>query len=196
MKDFMSYTMFNDMGVAAPLSSYSVLQKNGEDFGLYLSVEAVEDSFRIRNYGKDDVNLYKPEIFDLNKLATDGMTDRQQLLQIISGEYYADKGKGDRLDILYDLWGYVFTPEFSQVPSLKYIGDNAEDYNALWDSSVFKCTDEDKCCTVSSTAFALSFASSFELFIFSFCFFEFSVSFFVVSLSSSSFLLAFSSSSE
>ena len=144
MKDFMSYTMFNDMGIAAPLTSYSVLQKNGEDFGLYLSVEAIEDSFRIRNYGKDDVDLYKPEIFDLNKLATDGMTDRQQLLQTISGEYYADKEKGDRLDILYDLWGYVFTPEFAAVPSLKYIGDNAENYSALWDSSVFKCTDEDK----------------------------------------------------
>lgn len=61
MKDYLSYTMMNEFGVAAPLCSYVYLTVNGEDWGLYLAVEGVEDSFLQRNYGSDDVNLYKPD---------------------------------------------------------------------------------------------------------------------------------------
>lgn len=34
---------------------------NGEDWGLYLAVEAVEDSFLKRNYGSNHGELYKPD---------------------------------------------------------------------------------------------------------------------------------------
>ncbi|MGN0169648.1 MAG: CotH kinase family protein [Lachnospiraceae bacterium] len=61
MKDYLCYQMMDKMGVAAPLCSYVYITINGEDWGLYLAVEGVEDSFLQRNYGKDYGNLYKPD---------------------------------------------------------------------------------------------------------------------------------------
>jgi len=45
LKDYLSYDMFNYMDVASPLSSYAYITINGEEYGLYLAAEAVEDSF-------------------------------------------------------------------------------------------------------------------------------------------------------
>ena len=61
MKDYLCYQMMQQMGVAAPLCSYAYLTVNGEDWGLYLAVEAVEESFLQRNYGSDYGELYKPD---------------------------------------------------------------------------------------------------------------------------------------
>ena len=61
MKDYLTYTMMNDMGVASPFCSYAYITVNGEDWGLYLAVEGVEESFLQRNYGKDYGELYKPD---------------------------------------------------------------------------------------------------------------------------------------
>ena len=65
MKDYLTYTMMNDMGVAAPLCSYVYITVNGEDWGLYLAVEGVEESFLQRNYGKDYGELYKPDSMNM-----------------------------------------------------------------------------------------------------------------------------------
>ena len=65
MKDYLTYQMMNDMGVASPLCSYAYITVNGEDWGLYLAVEAVEDSFLQRNYGKDYGELYKPDSMNM-----------------------------------------------------------------------------------------------------------------------------------
>ena len=61
MKDYLTYQMMNEMGVASPLCSYAYITVNGEDWGLYLAVEGVEESFLQRNYGKDYGELYKPD---------------------------------------------------------------------------------------------------------------------------------------
>ncbi len=61
MKDYLTYTMMSDMGVASPLCSFVYITVNGEDWGLYLAVEGVEESFLKRNYGKDYGELYKPD---------------------------------------------------------------------------------------------------------------------------------------
>lgn len=60
MKDHLVYQMMNYMGVAAPLCSFAYITVNGEDWGLYLAVEAVEDSFSERCFGSSG-NLYKPD---------------------------------------------------------------------------------------------------------------------------------------
>lgn len=65
MKDYLTYQMMNEFGVAAPLSSYAYITVNGEDWGLYLAVEAVEESFLQRNYGSDYGDLYKPDSMDM-----------------------------------------------------------------------------------------------------------------------------------
>ena len=61
MKDYVSYQMMSGFGVDSPLCSYVYLTVNGEDFGLYLAVEGVEESFLERNYGNDYGELYKPD---------------------------------------------------------------------------------------------------------------------------------------
>lgn len=61
MKDYLVYRMMGEFGVAAPLCSYVYITVNGEDFGLYLAVESIEESFLQRNYGNDYGELYKPD---------------------------------------------------------------------------------------------------------------------------------------
>lgn len=61
MKDYLVYQMMADFGADAPLCSFVYITVNGEDWGLYLAVEGVEDSFLQRNYGSDSGELYKPD---------------------------------------------------------------------------------------------------------------------------------------
>lgn len=61
MKDYLTYTLMNEFGVASSLCSFVYISVNGEDWGLYLAVEGVEESFMMRNYGSDYGELYKPD---------------------------------------------------------------------------------------------------------------------------------------
>ncbi|MCF0238821.1 MAG: CotH kinase family protein [Sphaerochaetaceae bacterium] len=61
MKDYIVYQLMNDFGVDSPLCSFTYITVNGEDWGLYLAVEGIEDSFLYRNYGSDVGELYKPD---------------------------------------------------------------------------------------------------------------------------------------
>lgn len=61
MKDYLTYTMMDAFGVNAPLCSYVYITVNGAEWGLYLAVEGVEESFLQRNYGADYGELYKPD---------------------------------------------------------------------------------------------------------------------------------------
>ncbi len=65
MKDYLTYQMMNEMGVASPLCSYTYITVNGEDWGLYLAVEGVEESFLRRNYGNNFGDLYKPDSMNM-----------------------------------------------------------------------------------------------------------------------------------
>ena len=61
MKDYLTYQMMGYFGVDAPLCSYVYITVNGEDWGLYLAVEGVEEAFLERSYGSDHGELYKPD---------------------------------------------------------------------------------------------------------------------------------------
>lgn len=61
MKDYLTYRLMGEFGVNAPLCSFVYVTVNGEDWGLYLAVEGVEDGFLQRNYGRDYGELYKPD---------------------------------------------------------------------------------------------------------------------------------------
>ena len=60
MKDYLAYRLMAAFGADAPLCSYAFVTVNGEDWGLYLAVEAVEESFMERVYGGEG-DLYKPD---------------------------------------------------------------------------------------------------------------------------------------
>lgn len=146
-KDYLTYQMMNKMGVNAPLCSYTLIQRNGKDFGLYLAVEAIEDSFAKRCYGDTDVDLYKPEAYE--KVDRSKMSNLGVLFQIMSGRFYADKTENDRIDIFSEVWsgkyaalGYTY--EFGTVSCCRWAGDDVSAYEDFFEESVFKCTDEDK----------------------------------------------------
>lgn len=94
MKDYLAYTMMGEFGVASPYVSYSYITINGEEWGLYLNVEEVEESFLERNYGEDYGNLYKPETLEMNGdkggQMPQGM-DPQNMMQMPQGENPGDQ---------------------------------------------------------------------------------------------------------
>lgn len=87
MKDYLTYRLMNEFGVVSPLCSFTYITVGGEDWGLYLAVEGVEDAFLSRNYNSEG-NLYKPDSmnlgggrgngidFDFSKLDNDKVWER------------------------------------------------------------------------------------------------------------------------
>ena len=80
-KEALVYDMFQYLGADASLYHYAKISVNGEYWGTYLALEAVEDSFKLRNYGVSDGKLYKPETMGMgNDQKEDGinsdMSDR------------------------------------------------------------------------------------------------------------------------
>lgn len=61
MKEALIYDMFQYIGADAPLYNYAAISVNGEYWGVYLALEAVEESFLLRNYGVGSGALYKPD---------------------------------------------------------------------------------------------------------------------------------------
>ena len=93
MKDYLSYQMMGYFGVSAPLCSYVQILVNGEEWGLYLAVEGVEESFLSRNYGNDYGELYKPDSMSMgggrgNGGKMGGM-DSSDVSLIYSGDEYS-----------------------------------------------------------------------------------------------------------
>ena len=65
MKEALIYDMYQYLGADASLYNYAKLSVNGKYWGVYLALEAVEDSFLLRNYGVQDGELYKPDSMNI-----------------------------------------------------------------------------------------------------------------------------------
>ena len=61
LKEYISYDLFDFMRVNTPENSFSNITINNNNWGLYLAIEGLEDSYLTRNYGEDSGNLYKAE---------------------------------------------------------------------------------------------------------------------------------------
>ena len=61
MREYISYELMEKMGLPTPGHSYMYVTVNGEERGLYLGVEAVDETFLAKNYGSNDGFLFKPE---------------------------------------------------------------------------------------------------------------------------------------
>ena len=64
MKEAIIYDMFQYLDADASLYNYAKISVNDEYWGVYLALEAVEDSFMLRNYGMEKGYLYKPDGMD------------------------------------------------------------------------------------------------------------------------------------
>ncbi len=110
MKDYLTYKMMGDFGVAAPLCSYVYITVNGEDWGLYLAVESVEESFLARNYGNGYGNLYKPDSMDMGGGRGNGdKFDREGMEEFFGGAHGENRKDAGELPEMPDAGA---SPEF------------------------------------------------------------------------------------
>lgn len=115
MKDYLCYTMFRKAGVAAPLCSFAWVRVNGADYGLFLAVEEVDESFLERNGWQNSV-LYKP---DSDKLAADS----EELDRVIQNA--------------------VQVEDYGEGAELGYRGESIEDYPDIFNNAETDADDED-----------------------------------------------------
>ncbi len=162
MKDYLTYTMMNEFGAAAPLCCFVFITVKGEDWGLYLAVEGVEDSFLERNYGSNHGELYKPDsmsfgdgrgngkdfgmdnFINQNDLSESGgdsepgkMPDRNgSVPSSMFGENMPQMPDGEN-GIVPELPGGRggFGGTGSSDVKLQYIDDNADSYSNLWNNA-------------------------------------------------------------
>ncbi len=169
MKEAIVYDMFNFIGAASPLYNYASISLNGEYKGVYLALEAVEESFLLRNYGTQNGELYKPESMG------GGGGDRYKQEQGAKSQQGPSGGKPDHVDFnpqdkpdmegdtpgappqMPDMEG--FDPANMPSPpegkagdghtgnnggaNLNYIDDNLDSYSVIWDGEITETTDGD-----------------------------------------------------
>lgn len=159
MKDYLTYRMMNESGVNAPLCSYVYITVNGEDWGLYLAVEGVEEAFLERCYGKDYGELYKPDSMSFGGGRGNGMNFRMSEFGISEGDSGdfpfpdgGDKksfGQSETAQKNFDFpksGGMTERPEGmgSDDVKLKYIDDEYESYSNIFENAKTDVTDLDK----------------------------------------------------
>ena len=71
MKEALIYDMYAFLGADASLYNFAEIYVNGEYWGVYLALEAVEDSFMLRNYGTARGELYKPDSMGIGSFGDD-----------------------------------------------------------------------------------------------------------------------------
>ncbi len=76
MKEAVVYDMYRYLGADASLYNYDEISVNGEYLGVYLALEAVEESFLMRNYGTGDGKLYKPDSMQMGGKGFEGEPPR------------------------------------------------------------------------------------------------------------------------
>lgn len=158
MKDYLCYQMMQQMGVAAPLCSYAYLTVNGEDWGLYLAVEAVEESFLQRNYGSDYGELYKPDSTEMGGGRGNGqdftMPDTAENTAANTAENTAENTAADTTAGFPngqmpggapDMGGGNFAGGSGSADVLlQYIDDNPDSYSNIFDNAKTSCSEADK----------------------------------------------------
>lgn len=162
MKDYLCYQMMQQMGVAAPLCSYAYLTVNGEDWGLYLAVEAVEESFLQRSYGSDYGELYKPDSTEMGGGRGNGqdftMPDTAENTAANTAENTAESTAADTTAGFPngqmpdgfsggapDMGGGNFAGGSGSADVLlQYIDDDPDSYSNIFDNAKTSCSEADK----------------------------------------------------
>lgn len=144
MKDYLTYQMMNYFGVNAPLCSYVQITVNGEDWGLYLAVEGIEESFLERNYGSSYGELYKPDTTQDNNGLQDNMEEPTDMPE---GEDAPDMGTPpEQGDMPVPGGGEDEHSEVrtSEDVSLIYSDDSYDSYSNIFDNAKTDVSDTDK----------------------------------------------------
>ena len=166
MKEYLSYDMMNYAGVDTPLYAFSNISVNGEAWGFYLAVEALEDSYATRLYGKDHGKLYKPENMNMGgggqrqnredrPERPEGMPARSERPEGAAmpegfpaqGERPEGISAPERMpgngDVPGEMGRGMGFGGQSNGATLQYTGDEITSYSAIFDNAVFDSTDND-----------------------------------------------------
>ncbi len=160
MKDYLSYDLMTYIGVKSPLFAYSNVTVNGKNWGLYIAVEAIEESFAQRNYGSDYGMIYKPESMEMggggawdNKAGENaggnGMQNvpQQQVMQQQNAQQQDTQEKstqqqerqpGQQQDIQQRNMGRGMFGGSAGGTDLVYTDDKIDSYSNIFDNEVFK----------------------------------------------------------
>ncbi len=153
MKDYLAYKLMGEFGVDAPLVSYVYITVNGEDWGLYLAVEAVEDSFLERNDGTNHGNLYKPDTMSMGGGRGNGgdfdMKDVDFDKMGMENPFERDGGDDGERPEKPDTSGFPGGGPGemgmgSDDAKLKYIDDDIDSYSTIFDSAKTNIKKSDK----------------------------------------------------
>ena len=149
MKDYLSYRLMEEAGAAAPLCSYAMISVNGEEWGLYLAVEGVEEAFLQRNYGNGYGQLYKPDSMEMGK---EGFREEKKTLRGTEGEdIQAVMDMGNPLEVAGN--GMAVRGEkpggngMSMVSSdvlLRYMDDDLESFSNIFENAKTNADEGDK----------------------------------------------------
>lgn len=165
MKEYLSYDLLNYAGVVTPLYNYASIKVNGEDWGFYLALEGMEESFAMRNYGASYGQLYKPETMGIgggmNDIGGLDITDFQDRKREGNSEEPGDASKNADTS-QSDNADEAAMPDFNELretfggnemgggvggssssASLQYIDDDIDSYSTIFDAAVFDAKDSD-----------------------------------------------------
>jgi len=147
MKEALIYDMYQYIGADASLYNYAELYVNGEYWGLYFALEAVEDSFLLRNYGVENGSLYKPDNMEM------GGSRAPKDFEDVDGEMPPEEpGKefppqppeaGERRDFREKEKGGGGPSMGGNGANLNYIDDDLESYSAIWEGEVTDTSESD-----------------------------------------------------
>lgn len=171
-KEALVYDMFQYLGADASLYHYAKISVNGEYWGTYLALEAVEDSFKLRNYGVSDGKLYKPETMGMGNdqkeegEKQDGKFDGNPLQRPDNadfpsseeGDLAKNSNSMDRPERPQGDFDQADMDEKFKDPQggsgdfgnrnggadLNYTDDDVDSYSTIWDGADGKVTDSDK----------------------------------------------------
>lgn len=171
-KEALVYDMFQYLGADASLYHYAKISVNGEYWGTYLALEAVEDSFKLRNYGVSDGKLYKPETMGMGNdqkeegEKQDGKFDGNSLQRPDNadfpsseeGDLAKNSNSMDRPERPQGDFDQADMDEKFKDPQggsgdfgnrnggadLNYTDDDTDSYSTIWDGADGKVTDSDK----------------------------------------------------
>ena len=156
MKEALVYDMYQYLGVDASLYNYAKISVNGEYWGVYLALEAVEDSFLLRNYGTEKGALYKPDSMnmgDKDSKSFGGMQpqERKEKNTFNPGRQGApanENGSAEKMPGTENIspqgdGGFGGFSMNGSGANLNYTDQDPDSYSAIWEGEVTDTTDAD-----------------------------------------------------
>ncbi len=148
MREYLTYEAFRYIGGYAPLATYVKLHVNGEYKGLYLCLEAVDDSFLKRVFGNNNGNLYKADqgtalkdeqslpLLDQKNGADESKTDLAELIRVLNHMPPGEKGAIERVLDVDSALKYIAVNTALGCYN-GYLGKNAENFYLCGNNGVF-----------------------------------------------------------